>query len=630
MRKIFAALPIIAGLLLPQAAWATNCYIREYQTIATIGTTWAEIAPEAGTAIDQTPVAIGGSSASSAAFNANTHMVRLFCGASASFVFGASPTATTSERADRGTDAGIFRGGSGPVCRLHLERHPMKRVAIVAALLLALAGAAHGFGLGLGNRFGKLGAGSAAKTASSPPAGLAMSFLPANNTSTPAVNVLQRPALNFERTQAWTAVAKINLATPPTASTAPAAIIFTTCNQGSNPNLGAFTGYEFWIDSTGRLRVRIISNFIANNYIGIIGTTNVAAGVPHTVAASYDGSSTVAGVKIYVDGVLETMTSEGTSLTASIIQSPAQAFMVGNQTGFPFSFGGTIAEFLLTKEILTQSQIAAYTTAAAAVDANTAVAFDFSENSGAATADLSANGFTGFVQNAKWQSGSVGNAPFPVASSHLTPTGTTAFQSASFTIPAPASGDALFVTVDIAASPNTLGVTVTDNQSNNYTLVHQNTQFSGVIFATFFCANITNAPTTIIATLAGSSPGTFWTVNSDEFANIKAITSPLDGFSDAFNATSPATTNAVTSGSFTTTGNFDLIYSSGVDYSNAVGGPGFLPGTNFVRLQPSQNTGNGFIDSQYSIQQRAGSIAATATVGAVSETHLAGFGMLNK
>lgn len=34
----------------------------------------------------------------------------------------------------------------------------MKRHLIAFALLLALAGAAHAFGLGLGNRFGKLGA----------------------------------------------------------------------------------------------------------------------------------------------------------------------------------------------------------------------------------------------------------------------------------------------------------------------------------------------------------------------------------------------------------------------------------------------------------------------------------------
>lgn len=45
----------------------------------------------------------------------------------------------------------------------------MKRAALAWLLLLALAGAAHAFGLGLGNRFGKLGVSSGAGTISPPP-----------------------------------------------------------------------------------------------------------------------------------------------------------------------------------------------------------------------------------------------------------------------------------------------------------------------------------------------------------------------------------------------------------------------------------------------------------------------------
>lgn len=93
MRKLFLAAACLA-LFATQAH--AKCYIREYQTIATIGTTHAEIAPEAGTAIDQTVDPSGGV-ASSNAFNINTRVVRLICGATVSFVIGASPqTATTS------------------------------------------------------------------------------------------------------------------------------------------------------------------------------------------------------------------------------------------------------------------------------------------------------------------------------------------------------------------------------------------------------------------------------------------------------------------------------------------------------------------------------------------------------
>jgi hypothetical protein len=47
----------------------------------------------------------------------------------------------------------------------------MTRAFAVTLLMLALSGAAHGFGLGLGNRFGKLGASSGAGTITPPVTG---------------------------------------------------------------------------------------------------------------------------------------------------------------------------------------------------------------------------------------------------------------------------------------------------------------------------------------------------------------------------------------------------------------------------------------------------------------------------
>lgn len=45
----------------------------------------------------------------------------------------------------------------------------MKKNLIAFAILLALAGAAHAFGLGLGNRFGKLGVSNGAGSVTPPP-----------------------------------------------------------------------------------------------------------------------------------------------------------------------------------------------------------------------------------------------------------------------------------------------------------------------------------------------------------------------------------------------------------------------------------------------------------------------------
>lgn len=95
MRRLSALLMLLGVLLAPSLAQA-KCYIREYQNEATVGTTRVPVAPEAGTNTDQVVDPSGGV-ASSSAFQKSTNLVRLICGASVSFVFGASPqTATTS------------------------------------------------------------------------------------------------------------------------------------------------------------------------------------------------------------------------------------------------------------------------------------------------------------------------------------------------------------------------------------------------------------------------------------------------------------------------------------------------------------------------------------------------------
>lgn len=85
---------LLTWLASASIAQAANCYIREYTVPGITRGLVVQIAQETGS--DQTPVAIGGASAPSAAFKNGTNLVRIVCGASVSFNFGTSPTATTS------------------------------------------------------------------------------------------------------------------------------------------------------------------------------------------------------------------------------------------------------------------------------------------------------------------------------------------------------------------------------------------------------------------------------------------------------------------------------------------------------------------------------------------------------
>lgn len=156
--------------------------------------------------------------------------------------------------------------------------------------------------------------------------------------------------------------------------------------------------------------------------------------------------------------------------------------------------------------------------------------------------------------------------------------------------------------------------TISDDKSNSYTLVDTN---SVVSVRSFYLTNITNAPITVTVTFGTTQTGsnTVASIMIDEFSGI-ATSSPLDGHT-INRVTFPGTgTDAVTSGSITTTTNGDLIWGAVIDELSitnaAAAGTGFTLGT-----QNAAGT-NGRGATEYLIQGTAGSIAATFTQTASS------------
>ncbi|HTD14239.1 MAG TPA: LamG domain-containing protein [Chthoniobacterales bacterium] len=191
--------------------------------------------------------------------------------------------------------------------------------------------------------------------------------------------------LQYERTQPWTAMAAIKMFSKPPSEMAN--IIFTNVLAGE-----PYSGYEFWVDASGFLHVRIIRD-IANNYIGRVGTTNVCDGNWHFVAATYDGSSSAAGVNIYLDGTLQPMTTESDTLTGSIVAA-GQQMLIGNQNGRSSTFfaRGYIDEFSIHNVVRSASYMAAISpTNLPQVDANVQLMYHFSEGDGIIAHDASGN-----------------------------------------------------------------------------------------------------------------------------------------------------------------------------------------------------------------------------------------------
>lgn len=101
--------------------------------------------------------------------------------------------------------------------------------------------------------------------------------------------------------------------------------------------------------------------FLINTYntdmIVVYGSTDIADGLWHHVAVTYDGSATAGGVQIYVDGTPETMYTRGSwnTLSGSILNDlPLQ---ISGREGANYAFDGLIDEVRIWDQALSAEDI---------------------------------------------------------------------------------------------------------------------------------------------------------------------------------------------------------------------------------------------------------------------------------
>ena len=195
------------------------------------------------------------------------------------------------------------------------------------------------------------------------------------------------PVLQFEKTQPWSAIAAVALDAVPQQPQ----LVF------GNASAPSYAGYELYVNEEGHLNVRIISNFGNADYLDVSGTTLVSDGAYHVVGASYDGSAKAAGVKIYVDGKLDTLIVNKDSLVGSSVSSGPM--IVGNQVdGYQdhFYLRGTLDSFALSAAER-PAEYFAQTAPAATTDAQTVLAYAFDAGTGKTVIDSSAGHHDGTI-----------------------------------------------------------------------------------------------------------------------------------------------------------------------------------------------------------------------------------------
>ena len=191
------------------------------------------------------------------------------------------------------------------------------------------------------------------------------------------------------------------LALPPAAS---------ICSTNVN-TVSPFAGYELFIGNTINpdtcfAHVRVISNFVSNIYLGVIGSKNVCDGAWHYISATYDGSSTPGGVALYVDCVLDPApTTEKNGLNATIVGG-TQTLQVGSQNGnSAFTVRGELGFYSLSNIARSSGYETTNCNATnlPAVDANTVLQYNFQNDTGTTVTDQSASGFNGtLTSTSQW------------------------------------------------------------------------------------------------------------------------------------------------------------------------------------------------------------------------------------
>jgi hypothetical protein len=101
-----------------------------------------------------------------------------------------------------------------------------------------------------------------------------------------------------------------------------------------------------------------MSNTYPTNYFRVDTTEDFNDGIWHHVTACYDGSSTAAGVTLYIDGIARSLTTIADTLSASTLTTAA-LYIGGREVGHPtYSYDGYIDEVAVYDRVLSAAEVA--------------------------------------------------------------------------------------------------------------------------------------------------------------------------------------------------------------------------------------------------------------------------------
>jgi hypothetical protein len=123
---------------------------------------------------------------------------------------------------------------------------------------------------------------------------------------------------------------------------------------GSNNNTSE---YLFYLrGQTGRLAILFFNKNAGGGFIGVETTASVANGLVNNVIVTYDGSGVWTGIKMYLNGVLQSLSNLSSGTYVGMGNTTVTP-IIGNRSGGNSPIAGTIDEFYIFNAVLNPAQI---------------------------------------------------------------------------------------------------------------------------------------------------------------------------------------------------------------------------------------------------------------------------------
>ncbi len=115
--------------------------------------------------------------------------------------------------------------------------------------------------------------------------------------------------------------------------------------------------YVFYVNTANKLALILFDKNAGGVYIGAIISGTVSANTQYNVVGTYDGSGSWTGIKLYINGTLQSLTALNNGTPYTSMGNTTTEQTIGNAANAAAPFRGTIDELYIFNKALSQSEI---------------------------------------------------------------------------------------------------------------------------------------------------------------------------------------------------------------------------------------------------------------------------------